>query len=908
MSAFPVRDESRLLAVATRVYALMLRAYPRDFRDAVGGEMVLLFRDRWRDAARGGITGLLRLALLTLADTARNAPPERLRSLTDRPARHPAHGPKPKGRAMDILLQDLRYAGRALLKARAFTTVVLLTLGLGVGANTAIFSIVNAMLLRPLPYPDPDRLVLAWGRPPGSPTDTAASYPEFADWREQNASFSEMAVWRSQSVNLTGQGEPERLIGSFVSASFLPLVGAQPLLGRGFAPEETEPGTARPVALISYGLWQRRFGGDPRILGRALELNGQSLTVVGVLGPDFEPGRAPANGWFMGTEAWIPAPYFPNRRGLERGENEMLVLARLKPRVSLGEAQADLAVIAGRLAEAYPDTQRGRTVRLAPLHDQIVGEARPALLVLLGAVGLVLLIACGNVANLLLARASHRRREMAVRAALGAGRSRLVRQLLTESVLLAALSGAFGLLLGFWGLRGLMSVLPSDLGLPATVPIDRTVLAFNLGLSVLTGILFGLAPALQASRPDVNGVLKDGGRGAGAPRRLFRDTLVVAEVALSLVLLIGAGLLLQSTLARQRVAPGFRADRLLTLEFRLPPSKYTRPDRIAAFFRDILERIQALPGVESAALARALPLSGNGGSDAYETEGGTPPSLGQEPRTQTNIVSSAYFKTMGIPLLKGRSFTDADRAEAPAAVVVSATLARQAWPDADPIGKRLRLKGAKEWARVVGVVGDVRHGDLGEPPQAQAYSTHEQDPRIFASLVVKTAGEPLAMAGPVRSAIWSVDKDQPVWKVRSMESLVERAQGPSRALAALVSVFAAVALCLAAVGIYGVMSYAVVQRTREIGIRIALGAPATDVVRMIVRRGLVLTIVAIGLGAAGAAALGRVLLSLLFGVRPHDPVTFLAAATLLAGVSLVASWLPARRAARVDPVAALAQE
>jgi hypothetical protein len=772
---------------AERVYRLLLAAFPREFRDDVGEEMVAVFRARHRDESSRGRRARVRLWARTVWDVAASATAEHVdawrvrrdRVRTARPSRR-------RGQAMDTLSQDLCYAARSLLRAPGFTAVAVLTLAIGIGGNAAIFSAVNAVLLRPLPFPGADRLVTVWGRTAAA-SQSVASWPEFEDWRAQTQSFATLSVWRPQSVNLTGSGEPERVAGAFVSASLFPMLGASPRLGRVFEPAETEPASVRPVVVLSQGLWHRRFGGDSGILGRSLVLNGQPLTVIGVMGPEMEPGRAPFDAYFMGTDAWIPAPYFPNAKALERGETEWLVAGRLRPGVTVAQAHADVEVVARRLEQAYPDTHAGRTV--------------------------------------------------------------------------------------------------------------------------LTGFLFGVLPALQASRPDLGAVLKEGrGSGSGRSRRRFRDALVVWEVALSMVLLIGAGLLLKSALALHRTDPGFRTDRLLTWEFRLPPSKYREPEQIATFFRQALERLRAVPGVESADLVRAIPFSGNAGGERYAVDGREEPPPGKERQAQSNIVSPGYFGTMGIPLVRGRVFDDHDRSDKAPVVVINATMAGQVWPGEDPLGRRLRFKGRDQWATVIGVVGDVKHTGLDQQPVAQVYSTHDQDARIFASLVARTTGDPLLMAEPLRRAFWSVDPDQPVWKVRSMDDLMRASRGSAQAMATLVGVFAGVSVILAAMGPYGVMSYAVSLRRREIGIRMALGARGREVMRLVVGRGLALTAVAVGIGVAGAAALSRLLASLLFGVMPTDALTFAGAAGLMCAVTLLASYLPARRAARLDPLSALAEE
>jgi putative ABC transport system permease protein len=812
-----------------------------------------------------------------------------------------------KGGFMDAFVLDLRQAVRSLAGRPGFALVAVLTVALGVGANAAIFTLVNAALLRSLPFPDPEQLMVVWARNADGGQLTV-SWPEYEDWRAQSRSFEALGAWRGQSVNLTGTGEPDRLVGSFVSGSFFDVLRARPHLGRFFRADESAPGTAPPVAVLSHHAWQRRFGGDPGVVGRVLVLNGVSHTVIGVAGPELGPGRVALDAYFMATEIWLPAAFFPNKGGFDRGQDQFIVLGRLAPGVSREAAEADVALVARRLEETFPDTQKGRGVRLLSLHEQVVGDLRPPLLALMGAAGLVLLIACANVANLLLTRAVQRQREMAVRAALGAGRWRLARQLLTESLVIAGAGGLAGLGIAWVLVPGLVALTPAGV-LPAEIGVDGRVLAFTILVALATAAVFGVLPGLQASRPDLETVLRETGRGTagGRARRRVRDGLVVAEVALSLVLLVGSGLLLRTVHAMGTANPGFRPERILTAEFRLPAARYERPEQIAAFLRSALEKLQAVPGVESAALIRAVPFSGNSAASPYVVEG-RDYAAGTEPVTQTNIASPGYFETLGIPVLAGRSFDARDRADTPPAAVVNATFARQAWGEGDPLGRRFRLKAEDRWLTVVGVVGDIRHGAFTERPTAQAYTTHEQDAKIFACVIARTSGDPLAVAGAVRKAIWAVDPDQPVWRVRSLESLLEGARGPVRSIGILLTTFAALAVFLACVGLYGVLSGIVAQRTREIGIRMALGAPAARVVRLVVGRGMALTAVAIVLGLAGAAALSRLLGTLLFGVRPLDPVTFGAAAALLAVVALGACCLPARRAARLDPVSALAEE
>jgi putative ABC transport system permease protein len=900
----------RRRSLSDRLYASLLRLYPEAFRQEAGLDMAEMFRDLQREVRRRhGTPGLGWLWARSLWDVVRNAAAERLAAPSPGRMRR---GPRKRGDGtMETIARDLRQASRVLRQRPGFAALTVATLAVGLGANTAIFSVVKAVLLSPLPYPEPDRLVFVRGQSAGKADggfgSLGISWPDFVELRDGSRSFAGLALVRGQSVNLTGADTPERLTGMFTTASLFSTVLETPAhRGRLFAEEETEVASARPVALVSHGLWQRRFGGDPGLVGRTLTLNGAPFTVVGVLPPDFELNLV---GGTWTTDVFLPMPYYPNRDGLTRDDRSLFALGRLSRGASRSQAESDLAVIASRLEKEFPNTNAGQGIGVLPLGDMVVDDVRPSLIALQGAVALVLLIACANVANLLLARATDRRKEIALRSALGAGRGRIVRELLAEGIVLAGMGGALGVAVGLWGVRGLVALAPGGLPrLDGGVPLDASVLAFSLALSLLTGVTIGLVPALQVLRTDLSAVLKEGGRSAGGGRRRLREGLVVSEVALSLVLLIGAGLLVESLRRMSAVEPGFRPERMLTLSFRLPPTKYPEGEPVAAFFRAAIARIRAVPGVESAALVRAVPLTGNYAEDGYLVEGRPEPEPGKVPQTQINIVTPDYFRTMGIPVREGRDFTDHDDADAPRVVIVNETLARLAWPGESPLGRRLRPQGSDEWLTVIAVVGDVKHRRLSEPPQAQVYTTHYQDPKIFACVVARTAGPPMAVADSVRAAIWSVDKDQPVWSVASMESVIERALAHTRFLLWLFGAFAAVALLLAAIGIYGVLSYAVAQRTQEIGIRIALGARAAQVLGLVVSQGMALVLGAIVLGLAGAFALSGLMRSLLFGVTPSDPWTFAAAALVLALVALVACWLPARRATRVDPVAALTHE
>ncbi|HZI17771.1 MAG TPA: ABC transporter permease [Pyrinomonadaceae bacterium] len=828
----------------------------------------------------------------------------------ERPAGPEPVAPGAWGRAnvLGDIWQDLRYGLRTLAKNPGFTAVAVIALALGIGANSAIFSVVNTVLLRPLPYKDPDRLVVVWEdrSKNGYPRDTPAA-GNYVDWRDQNQVFEGMAAVANQSFNLTGSGEPERIDGRNVSAGLFPLLGVEPQLGRGFLPEEDQPGAGR-VVVLSHGLWQRRFGADPSIVGRELTLNGVSHTVVGVM---------PAGFQFPTPEdqLWVPIA-FTSQEAANRGRHYLQVFARLKPGVGMEQAQAEMNTISARLQQQYPNTNTNVGAAIVPLHEQLVGDIRPALLLLLGAVGFVLLVACANVANLLLARAAARQKEVALRVALGANRARLLRQFLTESVLLALLGGAVGLLLALWGVNLLRAFMPEGVSQARAVAVDARVLGFTLLVSVLTGLAFGLVPALQASRFNLNETLKEGGRDAAGGRRggRVRSALVVMEVAVSLVLLIGAGLLINSFLRLRSVDPGFHTENLLTMKVVLPQTKYPDQARRTAFYNELLERVRSLPGVKSAAVATNLPLTFKGNAIGVSIEGQPDPGPGQRPSVVTRVISPDYFRTMGIQLSQGRQFGDHDRVDSPAVAVISETAARRFWPGEDPLGKRLTPGAAAsadpdDWITVVGVARDVRQFELDAEPKPQMYLSYQQasffEPR---DLVVGTEVEPLSLAGAVRQAVWSVDRDQPVSDIRSMEDILSASVARQRFSTLLLAVFAGVALVLAAVGVYGVMSYTVAQRTREIGIRLALGAQRRDVLRLAVGQALRLVLIGVAVGLAGALMLTRVMSSLLYGVSATDPATLIAVPLILAGVALLASYIPARRATRVNPLIALRYE
>ena len=804
---------------------------------------------------------------------------------------------------MDTLLQDLRYALRTLRQSPGFTAVAVLTLALGIGANTAIFGVVDAVLLQALPYPDAAQLVvLSAAR--GDQQQLLISVPEAEDWRARNRTLTDIGIQRTQSVNLTGTEAPDRLVGSYVTASTLHILGARVTLGRLFGPEETLPGSGQRVVILSAAAWKTRFGADSSVLGRSVTLDGRPHRVIGVLSDAFRDPFSP-------VEVFLPIASAPSQSWFTRGSPSFWAFGRLKTGVTLEQAQGDLSRVARDLAQEYPSPNANTGASVRRLRDSIVGPVRDTLLIVLAFVAVVLLIACANVANVQLARAVSRSREMSLRAALGAGRARLVRQLLTESVVLASLGGVAGVLAARWAIGALVALVPD--GLPSVVGdvgLAPGVLAFAVAITAAASLLFGAAPAVRASRGDLRGALQNRGGALARHGRVDpRLVLVSAELALCVVLLIGAGLLTRSLRALTRVDPGFNPANILTAEFRLPRARYASDQSITTFMTQALEQIRAVPGVRDAALVQSIPLSGNWGTTTYVPD--TRPSLApdQAIQTQLNVVSEGAFRVLGVPVVEGREFTAADAAGSVPVAVVNQELARRTWPGRSALGRRLRISGPPDvWATVIGVVGTIRQRTLREAPSPQLYRPMTQAANIFNSIAARTDGEPMALARSVRAALWSVDPEQPVWRMRSMASLLERDVATPKVIMLLTTLFASLALLLAVIGVYGVVSYVVAERTREVGIRMALGARSSEVVRLFVGRGLRAIGVATATGLAAALAGARVLRAQLYGVSPTDLATFVAVPVILAAVAVLACWLPSRRAARVDPMVALRHE
>ena len=805
---------------------------------------------------------------------------------------------------MSSFFQDARHGARLLLRSPAFTLVAVAALAIGIGANTAIFSVVNTLLLRPPPYERPDELAVLWEyNIPRDRKNNVASPGNFIHWREMQRSFVDLAaVGGPFPVTIVSGGEPEEVGAQIVSASFFPLLGVRPALGRPFSADEDRPGSR--VAVLSHRLWQRRFGADPAVVDRVVTMQGNPYTVVGVMPPGFSYLN-------KAVDVWMPIGFRAEAR-TPRGR-WLSGMGRLKPGVTFAEAQRDMERVHGELVRLFPEFNTGWTARVVPLREQLTGTVRPALLVLLGAVAFVLLIACANVANLLLARATGRQRELAVRAALGAARRRLMQQLMAESLVLAAAGGAAGLLLGWWALRLLRVVVADRVPIQRldAVGIDGWVLAFTVAISLASGLFFGLLPALTAAGTGLSGALKEGGRSGTAGRRSgrARSAFVVAEVALALVLLAGAGLLIRSFFHLMSVDPGFDADRTITMRVSLTGARYGEPPQRVEFFRRLLDRVEVLPGVEAAGANSSIPMAGLGAATGFQVVGQPAAPPGQEAVADVRVVTREYFKAMRVPLLKGRLFNETDPADSKNRIIINDAMAKKYFAGEDPIGRKVRVS----WNdtrddEIIGVVGDVRHAGLHEEARATTYWPYARFSYGAMTLALRTAGDPRAVVQSVTSVVRELDPALAVADVRTMEEIVSESVAERRLTMTLLAIFAASALLLAAVGIYGVIAYSVSQRTQEIGIRMALGARQRDVLTMVVGQAMTLTAVGIAIGAAGGVMLTRLMRDLLFDVTPADPLTFVAVGTLLAVVAGTASFVPGRRAARVDPVVALRSE
>jgi putative ABC transport system permease protein len=807
--------------------------------------------------------------------------------------------------------QDVRYGLRVLSKSSGFAVVAILTLALGIGANTALFSVVNGVLLNPLPFPNPDELLAVYSKT-SSFGQSSISYPNFLDWHKENTSFSSLGAFRSESYNLTGIGEPERLNCQMVSAEFLPALGIPLPLGRNFRPEEDQAGAA-PVALLGDRLWKRKFGASPDILGKSLTLNGKSYTVVGVA-----PSRLPV---FSPTDVYVPIgqwtdPTFRDRR-ISMGMNS---IGRLKPGVTFEQARADMDRIGRNLEAAYPDSNKGTGITLVPLKTDVVGDVRGILLVLLGAVGFVLLIACANVANLLLARSTGRAREFAIRSALGASPARVIRQLLTESVMLGVGGGVIGLLLAKWGTHAILAALPAALPRSEEIGIDSHVLLFTVGVSVLTGILFGLVPAIKTLRPDMHETLKEGGRGSSGARHRTQNVFVIVEMAMALVLLIGAGLMIRSLAALWRVNPGFDSRQVLTYDVSFTSPADVTAAQLRAKYRETLRQFEIVPGVESVSLmGGSLPMTGDSEVPFWIEGQPKPANQNEMPFALFYLVTPGYPQAMRIPLEHGRFFNARDDERTPAAAVIDSSFARKYFPGQDPVGKRLNIALLEIHPEIVGVIGHVEHWGLGsrehQDLQSQIYLSVWQVPDRFWPLlangvgwVARTTGAPASIVSGIREAEAKVDATAVIYNVRPMQEIVANSIAKQRLAMILLSVFSTLALVLSAIGIYGVISYLTGQRTHEIGIRVALGASASDVLRMIVGEGMRIALIGVGIGIVAALGLTRLITKLIFGVGANDPLTFVGVAVLLSSVALIACYIPARRAMRVDPIIALRYE
>ncbi|HXC68679.1 MAG TPA: ABC transporter permease [Pyrinomonadaceae bacterium] len=816
---------------------------------------------------------------------------------------------------METLLKDIRYGFRGLLKRPGFTVVALITLALGIGANTAIFSVVNAVLLRPLQFKDPEQLVIVWEDAAfaGFPRNTPAPANYF-DWKNQNQSFADMAASAEVSFNITGDGDPERVTAFAVTSNFFPLFGVQPLVGRNFAAEEDRPG-GHKVVLLSHSLWQSRYGGDRNIVNRDILLNGQKYSVVGVM---------PASFQFLDREVrlWVPIA-FDQEEMTNRGGHYLNVVARLKPGVAIPQAQADMNAVQSRIVRDHPEeTFDGKLGAIVmPMREQLVGQTRSSLIVLLVAVAFVLLIACANVAGLLLARAVARRREIALRVALGASRLRVVRQLLTESLLLATVAGVLGSVLAYWSFTFLQGLVPPEMALLTSLKLDTRILVFTVLISILTGVIFGIVPALQSANVDLNDALKQSSRRMTSTGRL-RNALIVSEVALSIVLLVGAGLLIQTLFQLFRQYAVLEPEKILTLRTVLPregsgdtPGKYSEPQRRNNFYQQVLDRVEKLPGVVSAGYSTSVPLLWKGGSSGFYPEGIKEPIPGMAYDATHRQVTTDYLKTMNIPLRQGRYFEKSDNEQSLPVAIINEQMARQYWPGENALGRRFKIGGPdsdRPWTTIVGIVADVRQMGIDEPVKAEMYLPNRQithnpwfAPR---DLAIRTTGDPMSLVGSVRQAIREVDPDQPVSNVATMADVLGEEASQRRMGMIMLVAFAGLALLLASLGIYGVLAYFVTQHTNEIGVRLALGATPRNILFLVLKKGMGLTLLGVAIGVAASFGLTRLMSSLLFGVKASDPLTFVAVPLLLGAVALLACAIPARRATKVDPMVALRYE